>query len=70
MNVLSINNILSILHCHLHIPQTGSRQLAAQLPRNLSDFTVAPHVATEDMVGFDEKDKPPKIIFSFITLIY
>ena len=22
------------------------------------------------MVGFDEKDKPPKIIFSFITLIY
>ena len=58
-----------------YIAQTGSRRLAAQLPQNLSDFTVAPHVAAEDMaakdmVGFDEKDEPHKMMSSFITFVF
>ena len=71
MNVQSINIIYQsyIATC---IAQTGSRPLAAQLPQNLSDFTVAPHVAAEDMAAedmknFNEKDKPQKRFFSLLA---
>ena len=66
MNVQSINIIYQsyIATC---IAQTGGRPLAAQLPQNLSDFTVAPHVAAEDMKSFNEKDKPQKRFFSLLA---
>ena len=31
---------------------------------------VAPYVAAEDMVGFNKKDEPQKMIFSFVTFVF